>query len=273
MSIKTSVLQNLKNDELIEDAIPLIDSLTAVESQFQFITIDDLESQMLSTGDKLIYQTLEDLISERKNWEEVEYFVSNERKYSILTKCYSIFQSLKGTSDEARLARKSFNRFIVSKGFKQFESDHLMTQVIIVVFGGKSRRTSKYSRVLRVAADDNTPVNELKDYILKFGGLDEVIRSKNEDEGLPRQERGRGVLYGKSLTTIQDSNISDEINLNDYPNHDAFLLLASYDEDSDEINVLRVIQNKAALKAAFTSLSSQVTHAELKALLDAEYEQ
>lgn len=273
MNIKTATVKKLNNDQMIEDVTQEYGTLTSVESQFQFITIDDLESQMLSTGDKLIYQTLEDLISERKNWEEVEYFVSNERRYSILTKCYSIFQSLKGTSDEARLARKSFNRFIVSKGFKQYESDHLMTQVIIVVFGGKTRRTSKYTRVLRVAADDNTPVNELKDYILKFGGLDEVVRSKKENEGLPRQDKGRGVLYGKSLTTIQDSNISDEINMNDYPNHDAVLLLASYDEDSDEINVLRVIQNKAALKAAFTSLSSQVTHAELKALLDAEYEQ
>ena len=273
MNIKTAEVQNLNNDQMIEDVTQEYGTFIPVESKFQFITIDDHESQMLSTGDTLIYQTLEDLILERKNWEEVEYFVSNEKKYSILTRCYSIFQSLKGTSDEARLARKSFNRFIVSKGFKQFESDHLMTQVIIVVFGGKSRRTSKYSRALRVAADDNTPVNELTDYIIKLGGLDEVIRSKNEDEGLPRQDKGRGVLYGKSLTTIQDSNISDEINLNDYPNNDAVLLLASYDEDSDEINVLRVIQNNAALKAAFTSLASQVTHAELKALLDAEHKQ
>jgi hypothetical protein len=271
MRIKAATVKNINNDQMIEDVTQEYGTLAPVESKFQFFTIDDLESQMLSTGDKLIYQTLEDLISERKNWEEVEYFLSNERKYSILTKCYSIFQSLKGTSDEARLARKSFNRFIISKGFKQFESDHLMTQVIIVVFGGKSRRTSKYSRALRVASDDSTPVNELKDYILKFGGLDEVIRSKKED-GMPRNEKGRGALYGKALTIIKDSNISDEINMTDYPNNDAVLLLATYDEDSDEINVLRVIQNNAAIKAAFTSLASKVTNTELQALLDAEYE-
>jgi hypothetical protein len=60
--------------------------------------------------------------------------------------------------------------------------------------------------------------------------------------------------------------------MTDYPNNDAVLLLATYDEDSDEINVLRVIQNNAAIKAAFTSLASKVTNTELQALLDAEYE-
>ena len=271
MKVKNKAKVN--NDQMIEDVTQEYGSFTPVESKLKFITIDNLESQMLSKGDKLIYKTLDDLISERKDWEVNEYLRSNERLYSILTNCYSIFQSLKGTSKEARLVRKSFKNYMASTGFSEFESDHLMTQVIIVVFGGKSRRTSKYSRALRVAADDNTPVNELSDYIIRLGGLDEVVRSKNEDEGLPRQEKGRGVLYGKSLTTIQDSNISDEISMTDYPNNDAVLLLATYDEDSDEINVLRVIQNNAALKAAFTSLASQVTHAELKALLDAEYKQ
>ena len=270
MTIKTAAVKNINNNQMMEDTSLEFGSLIPINSTSQFFTINDLDVQMLSSGDKVINQTLDELIAERMDWELNEYFQSNERLYSILTKCYSIFQSLKGTSDEARLAKKSFNRFIKNNGLNIPDTNHLMTQVIIVVFGGKSRRTSKYSSALRVAADTKVATNELKDFFIEFGGLDEVIRSKKD--GMPRHEKGRAVLYSNIITTLPGNNISDDININDYSDNDAILLLATYDEDTDDINVLRVIQNNAAIKAAFASLASKVTDTELQALLDAEYE-
>ena len=61
MNIKTATVKKLNNDQMIEDVTQEYGTLAPVESQFQYFTIDDLGSQMLSTGDKLIYQTLEEM--------------------------------------------------------------------------------------------------------------------------------------------------------------------------------------------------------------------
>lgn len=264
-----STLNNINNNLTTDSSVHEFGSTAPILSSFEFLNLDnDLENKMLSSGDLVINQMLDDLILERMDWETNEFYRSNERLYALLTRCYGFFQSLKGTSNEARLARKSFARFIKVKGLKIPDTTHLMTKVIWTVFGGKTRQASKYSSALRVAADMKVKTNELKDFFIAFGGIDEVIRAKNDE--MPRHEKGRAVLYGETISTIQDDFLSKKINVNNY--EDSVLLLATYDDENKNINVLRVIQNKAAIKASFASLSSSVTNNELNALLEAEYE-
>ena len=58
--MKVKNKEKVNNDQMIEYVTQEYGSFIPVESKFQFITIDDHESQMLSTGDTFIYQTLED---------------------------------------------------------------------------------------------------------------------------------------------------------------------------------------------------------------------
>lgn len=232
-----------------------------VEQQFAFFSpVSDL---LVSTQDQVISNTIDDLINERIDWEQNEYRQSNERLYTILTRCYEVFKTINGTSSDAVVARKSFMRLVKSRGYEFKSTTHLMIQVIRVVFGIDSPCASKYSTALRIAAEEGISVNNLKDFFYKHGGIEGVRRKKN-DEGLPRHIKGKAILYGPSITTIEDQDLLDEFNDVDYV--DSVLFLATYDEDEESFDVISVIQNPTTLKAAFTSLSSVVTDSQIAAL-------
>jgi hypothetical protein len=147
---------------------------------------------------------------------------------------------------------------------------HLMVQVIRVVFDSESRRTSKYASALRIASEKGIAVNDLKDFFYGNGGIEEVSRLKKNAD-LPRHLKGRAVLYGEYITTIEDEDLLDEFVSDNYEY--AVLFLATYDEEAESFDILRVIQSKTAIKAAFTSLASEVNDSELaslKADLEAE---
>jgi hypothetical protein len=260
------------NAQSFDSSAPAFGSTAPVTSSFDFYMPDkELDINMLSSSDIAIAQTLEGLINERKDWEANEYVHSNERLYLILTRCYSLFQEVRGTSWSARAARKSFYRVIEMKGFDIPDTCHLMTKVVWVVFGKKNRRAIKYSNAMLVAAEMKVETKELRNFIQRFGGIDEVVRAKKKC--LPRHEKGRAVLYGPIITSIADPAISENIKVNDiYNDTSEMILLARYDEETDVINILRVVQNKAALKACLASLASKVSNDEYDAFLNAEKE-
>lgn len=254
--IETAVKQVGEVKPVTEANSQLVDNGT-------FIFGQQVEDLMVSSQDQVITDTLDALINERKDWEQKEYFQSNERLYSILTKCYEVFRSINGASSEAVVARKSFMRFVNANGYEFKRTTHLMIQVVRVVFGVDSPCASKYSTALRIASEEGVAVKNLKDYFYKNGGIEGVRRKKN-DEGMPRHIKGTAVLYGSSITTIKDDDLLDKFNETDYV--DSVLFLATYDEDAESFDILRVIQNPTALKAAYTSLASSVTNTELAAL-------
>lgn len=233
------------------------------ESQFKFHKLIDMDDLMLSTQDLVISTTLDDLIKDRQDWDADEYFKSNERLYSILTDCYSVFRSMNGTTSEAIVARKSFDRVVKVRGYNFKDTMHLMVQVIRVVFDSESRRTSKYASALRIASEQKIEVNDLKDFIYRNGGIEEVCRLKKNTD-LTRHQKGKAVLYGDYITTIEDEGLLKKFVLSDY--EDAVLFLATFDQEEGTFDILRVVQNKTAIKAAFTSLASEVSHSELEAL-------
>lgn len=233
------------------------------ESQFKFHKLIDMDDLLLSTQDKVISTTLDDLINDRKDWEANEYIQSTERLYSILTDCYSVFRSMNGTTSEAIVARKSFDRVVKVRGYNFKDTMHLMVQVIRVVFDSESRRTSKYASALRIASEQKVEVKDLKDFLYSNGGIEEVARIKKNHD-LPRHTKGKAVLYGKHITTIKDEGLLKKFVLSDY--EDAVLFLATFDQEEGTFDILRVVQNKTAIKAAYTSLASEVSYPELEAL-------
>lgn len=260
---ENSISENLTADisAQLNDVSIAADTNTA--AGFKFHKLVEMDDLMLSSQDQVISTTLDGLIKERQDWEAKEYFQSTERLYSLLTDCYSVFKSMNGTSSEAIVARKSFDRVIKVRGYNFRDTMHLLVQVIRVVFDSESRRTSKYASALRIASEKGVAVNDLKDFLYGNGGIEEVSRlNKNAD--LPRHLKGKAVLYGRYITTIEDEDLLDHFEMGDY--EDAVLFLATYKQESKSFDILSVIQRKTAIKAAFTSLASEVNASDLAAL-------
>lgn len=264
------MLQNKKLNQKVDKEI---NDINLSKSKFTFLNTNidvELEGQMLSSQDQIISATLDKVIAERIGWEGNEYMQSNEKLYSILGKSYGIFKAISGSSDSETVARKSFYRVVKAKGFNFKDTTHLMVQVVRVVFDSESRRTNKYASALRVAAENHIPVNDLKDFIYEFGGIEEVCRVKKENDAIPRHVKGTAVLYGSALATIEHESLLRNFNKTDYV--DSVLFLGTYNEEDNNFDILRVIQNRSVIKAAFTSLSSKVSEDEFDALKEDLYE-
>ena len=263
MTKLVKALKNMKSesndvsDVSLNTADQSILTIPTFKSGFDFFQVDGF---MFSSEELGINSTLDELINDRLSWESNELLKSNVKLYEILTRCYSVFKSMTGTNPQAVVARNAFKKVVKAKGYNFSDTTHLMLQVIRVVFGSESRRTNRYANALRIASEHNIPVNELKDFFILKGGVEEVCRLKS-NQGMSRFEIGKSVLNSFYLTTISDESLSDEIDMDTYD--DAVVLLATYDEDDDSFDILRVIQKKSVVKACFESLASDVTPEEM----------
>lgn len=218
-----------------------------------------LNNKMNSSEDVVMNSVLEQLISERISWENTEFHSSNERLYSILTACYELFDTFKVDT----VALNSFYRYLHANNHTFKSTTHLMLKVIRVVFGSDSRRTNKYASALRILHEQGIAANQLKNHLYQCGGIEEVKR-KSKSQEMPRDEKGKAALYGTCLGTIKDARLLEKFNGTDY--EEGVLFLANYNRGTQEFNILRVIQNKSALKAVYATLASDVTDHEVEQL-------
>lgn len=245
------------SDVSLNTADQSILTIPTFKSGFDFFQADGLKFSSEELG---INSTLDELIDDRLSWESNELLKSNVKLYEILTRCYSVFKSMTGTKPPAVIARNAFKKVVKARGYNFSESTHLMVQVIRVVFGSESRRTNRYANALRIASEQNIPVNDLKDFFILKGGVEAVCRLKS-NQGMSRFEIGKSVLNSFYLTTISDKLLTEDFEIDEY--EDAVVFLATYDEVYDSFDILRVIQKKSVVKACFESLASDVSPKEL----------
>jgi hypothetical protein len=228
--------------------------------------------------DQIMANTLNDLVNKRQDWENNELAKSNERLYDILTECYALFQSINGSSDDTKMARRSFDRIAKQRGFDFVDSKHYTARVVSIVFNNKTelRRISRYAAALRIATDERIQVNNLKDFFYKNGGIDEIRKKVKSDEGtMERHIKGSAILYRSPITAIVDPKLAKEIPASNYGL--PVILMANYKEYNQEFEIVGVTQNPSATKMAFASFASSIREhsAEFKKLqaeLDAEYD-
>lgn len=255
-------ISNVKTQDTLSDITekPIKTNKIEIIETMDF-NVNVLSKKIAASEDVVINHVIAKLISERLDWEENEYHSSNERLYSILTACFELFETLKWDS----VALNSFYRYLNTNGLVFKSSTHLMVKIISVVFGSDSHRTKKYASKLRILHEQKISANEIKNYLYKCGGIDEVKRKPKEDV-MPKFIKGKAALYGNYLATIKSDALFKDFKDTNYVDKEGILLLANYNRENDEFNILRVVQNQAALNAAYAYLSSNVGGEEINQL-------
>jgi hypothetical protein len=210
--------------------------------------------------DQTMIDKLDDLIDQRQDWENNQLAKCNERLYDILTECYALFQSINGTDPKKTALKRSFDRVAKDRTFNFLDSQHYAARVVSIVFNDKTqkRRISRYAKALCIATDKEIPVNDLKDFFYKNGGIDE-IRKKNKT-GIPTMKshvKGRAILHRSPITTIVDPKLAKKIPAS---NHGLpVILVAKYNENSKEFDIMGVTQtHTGATKMVFSSFAQSI---------------
>ena len=125
-----------------------------------------------------IFDAFVELAKARINWEGNQLRASNNVLYPLLDNCYGIFDLTQQSDD----VREKFLKLYAQQFPKTKAGTSIATKVIWAVFGKeKEQRAATYSRVLRLAWAEikKTPGLTFLQYLVKFGGVEEVRRNAN----------------------------------------------------------------------------------------------
>jgi hypothetical protein len=173
-------------------------------------TANSINSATLETT-----KMLSSLVVEHDNWRDNAYKASNEQLYTMLLKCYCLYNSMTGGDEASKEMRKAVNSFASSKGYVFKASTHTITKIVKCVFGVDRRRTSTYSLVLRSALLKGITNFELIDFIRNSGGVEE-IRLGSSTKGLSTKDKAKvaantvavnslGIASGTALSQMLDA--------------------------------------------------------------------
>lgn len=248
------------------------------ESGFEFYTID-FTSEMTSSTEQMVNNSINSMISKRVDWEENEYLRSNQKLYAILAECYFLYQTMNQLGDEARVIRNAFDRVCNKNGHVFKASTQLMTRIVQCVFGiDDRRRISNYAVSLRIAAQQKTRVEDLVDFFNRFGGIEEVRRTKkqknvNAQKNKPEQvarftpvQQGRAATFGNVLSVVNDPVLSDMY----LPAEGVTVLFLATAEVDGTFAIRRMIQDLSLINATYKNLAKSVTSSEIEQMFSAD---
>jgi hypothetical protein len=245
--IETTISSDNVNTPVL-DSTPAAEDITTLPSTLQ----NAAQSKNATTFDNAFNR----IIAERESWEQNEFARSNQKLYTILKTCYSIFQSMNSTDDEAKAYKEAFNDFCERKKFVFKGSTHLTAKIVCCVFGADRRLVSNYGRVLRIAAEKNTSLSNFVQFIEERGGVEEVRRDKKVSKSsADRAKTGKASLHGEVLGSVSSDLLNSKFDASAYT--DAVLLLATKEADGS-FAIRRVIQNSTVITNALASLATEV---------------
>jgi hypothetical protein len=162
------------------------------------------------------YLSIEQLVIERKVWEDGVYRTSNEFLYVLMQKCYQMYKNMEGTSSEAAALRSGLKDYINLNGLSDtLKNSHTVAKIVKCVFGTADRkRVSAYSIVLRSALAKDVQVLDLPSYIRNAGGIEHLrlakspnamtVTQKAESAGAVVQTTSMGVFASPQLAANLD---------------------------------------------------------------------
>ncbi len=240
-------------------------NITNVASQYPTqVVAMPLADELHLNQEQLVAKAIDNIISDRILWQDNELKASNESLYDILTSCYKLFKDMKAGTSDAKVLLNAFHRKYPNADYGIRDTTHLMNKVIIIVFGEQTKKNNKYASALRIASENEIAANHLADYLVKAGGIEEVTRSKKHQD-YTRAEMGRSALYGTPITTIKDAKLLGQFSETDYEH--GVIFLASYDAKTKSFPIYRVVLNKTAIKATYSSLASSISDKEKNAMI------
>jgi hypothetical protein len=217
---------------------------------------------MMTTNDNFyVSNKVNDLVIERENWEQNEFLVSNKVLYGLLAKCMKLAAEI----SESRKLQTQVDEVLDAYKVRLTSGTPLITKVIKLVFGADRRRASAYSIAVRIAKQEGVKPDELSDWLLERGGIEEVRLESSSATGESAKERrarrqtlGERSADGNSpLVTIPKSAGTPEA-------VGPTLMLARVETDRTA-SVLCFVDNETLVKAALEYIGKQAEKEEQEA--------
>lgn len=201
-------------------------------------------------------ERIEQLATEREEWEQGALRTSNEQLYALLAKCYTLYWEMCGSSNVAKSMRAELEDFISKKGYRFLESTHTLAKIVKCVFGGVDRRrVSTYSLVLREALTQKLKVDAVAAFIADKGGVEEIRRSKSATAKTPKQkaELGKQAVSDSQLAVISSDKIAETL---DMANVGKDMVAIVTQQADGSLIVRKLISSQTVLNAALASAYS-----------------
>ena len=158
-------------------------------------------------------QDVKNLITERAKWEEGEYKTSNNVLYNLLGKIYDMYLDTKTKDDADKEKKKWLINECEKREIKYNRKPTFLQLITKLVFANQNvdaRRISSYVRVLNAAHQTKHVMNgnDIPNFILKYGGIEEIRASLTKNTKTPKQraELGKKLAFNKKAICSIETN-------------------------------------------------------------------
>lgn len=152
-----------------------------------------IKAQQFADG---IVQQLDALSKARENWETTDYKKANEGLYQLLSQCLDVFNSQYVKADKAsqNALRKELTTKLTAAGIRVMSTSSTLTMFVRCVFNADRNRAHGYANVLLAAIEAGIDANDLPDFIIEAGGIEEIKRRQvKSPTALAKQEKLNAV--------------------------------------------------------------------------------
>lgn len=200
--------------------------------------------------------TLGGLEDRRKQWETTVYRTSNQQLYGLLADCYAYGAELPTAQAKQRTAE--LEKFFELRGYAVKKDSPLLTRVVKAVFGNVDRRRlCTYSIVLRAAAAQGIPADDLANWIEREGGIQEIRLARSATYVSPK---AKAQTAKASLASITDLAVVKSPLLSQKADADFIgaecVLLAEQQADGSFV-IKAVVRTGTAVNAALTAVYAE----------------
>lgn len=134
---------------------------------------------------------VDELIAQRKAWENGTYAASNKELYAVLAKCLALYNEIARSMELSR----GLNKMLALRGITHNKSTSMPLKVVRLIFVDAQNndrfasRMFTYAKVLKIAKDENCTPDNLHNFITERGGVDEIRR--NSSDGLTDAQKAK----------------------------------------------------------------------------------
>ena len=123
-------------------------------------------------------QTLDGLVTRRKQWEATDYKKANEGLYALLADGKALFDEkfMNAGATGQKALRIELTAKLKADGVKVQKTSPTLTMFVRYVFGSDRKRAHGYAYVLKAAISHGVAAKDLAGYIVQEGGIEEVKR-------------------------------------------------------------------------------------------------
>jgi hypothetical protein len=176
------------NTSVLVDSQSVLNQDDAEQSFTRLFGLENSTKTVQFPAERLTKQEIEvtatmkecDLIAEKCADYEAEFIArGNIALYDLLQRIYVVATQINASEFKTQILLIMRDSLGV-KGIKIQANTPELTVLTKYVVGGDRKRASNYSRVLRIALEDQVPTNELASYITRRGGMGKIYNNEQK---------------------------------------------------------------------------------------------